>query len=408
MSGLASAVPVATGSGQASYDVKPFTINISSGVPHMLDLINRTELPDVDTQYPGQQAGMDLATLKSLRDEWVESFNWQKEEASMNEFHHFTVDIEGLTIHFIHERSSSPDAIPLLLHHGWPGSFLEFVPIINNLTQSASTSTGQPVSFDVIIPSLPGFVFSSVPPQNWTVVDTARVFNTLMTKVLGYDTYSIHGTDWGSAVAWDLYDGYNTTVLAAHFALVPFFPLSPSELAAQGISLNSLEEAEEEISETYLTTGSAYFSELATKPSDIGLALLDSPIGQLAWVSGKMIQWSDPGAGTTPSVLTHNELLRTISLYYLTRTFLSATYIYYDDPNGLIGVRTNYTRANTDAPLLFSQFKYNIFFTPPALVERLGNLVTYQNHDFGGHFAGLDNPPALLQDLREIGTYWKK
>ncbi|KAJ4864059.1 alpha/beta hydrolase fold domain-containing protein [Trichoderma breve] len=343
---LTGASSVASGN-HGSYDVRPFTISLSHDVPRMLERIRDTELPDAISQYPGNEAGISLETLKAFRNQWLVDFDWFKEEESLNRYHHFTAKIENLDVHFIHEKSNEPDAIPLILYHGWPGSFLEFIPLIKNLTQKAKTSTGKHVSFDVIVPSLPGFAFSSAPGANWTVDDSARVFNTLMTKVLGYKTYAVHAT------------------------------------------------------------GSGYFIEEGSKPNDIGLVLYDNPVGQLVWIGEKYIEWSDPKAGTSPSVLTHNEILRIISLYYLTKSILSSGYIYFQNPLGQTGFRYNYTRARTDAPMLFSAFKYNVHYWPRALAETVGNLVLYRNHDFGGHFPGLDNPPALIEDIREIGSYWE-
>jgi hypothetical protein len=182
-----------------------------------------------------------------------------------NRFNHFTTIIEGLTIHFIHKTSDNPDAIPLLMNHGWPGSFLEFVPVIDELTKTAMTSSGKPVSFHVIVPSLPGFAFSSAPPANWTVDDTARLFNTLMTEILGYKTFATHGTDWGCGVSYSLYDRFNHTTRAAHFPFIPFFPLSPTQLEAENISLSELEQFEEQRFVEWSSTGNAYFLEQTTR-----------------------------------------------------------------------------------------------------------------------------------------------
>ncbi|KAK3368428.1 Alpha/Beta hydrolase protein [Podospora didyma] len=386
--------------------VKPFKINLSSEVPRMLKLIKENKLPD-KPEYPGvgSSFGIDLDVLKDLKKQWLDDFDWKKEQDAINKFKHFTTKIEGLDIHFIHEKSADPDAIPLLLLHGWPGSFLEFVPIIKPLTaKNATSSTNKPVSFHVVVPSLPGFAFSSAPPANWTNEDTASVFNTLMTSVLGYKTYATHGTDWGSDIAYSLYGSFNSTVRASHFAFIPFFPLTPDQLAAENISLDTdLEKFEEGRFVEWSLTGNGYFVEQTTKPNTIGLALYDNPVGQLAWIGEKIIDWSDPRAGSSPSVLDHTELLTGVSLYYLTKSFVSSAFIYAQNQNGF---RAQYTKATTDAPLLFSAFKYNVGFWPPAKVAEVGNLVKYQNHDFGGHFPGLDNPSALLEDLREIATYW--
>ncbi|KAL7917530.1 Alpha/Beta hydrolase protein [Trichoderma austrokoningii] len=403
---LASAsIVLSNGSVHNGLVPKKFTVNLSAGVPRMMDLVKETRLPS-SSEFSGfgNSSGIALVALERLRTQWLDEFNWDHEEAGLNSYKHFTVEIEGLTIHYIHQRASDKNSIPLLLNHGWPGSFLEFLPIVDELTEKSKTSIGRAVSFHVVIPSLPGFTFSSPPPANWTVDDTARVFNTLMREVLGYDQFATFGTDWGCAPAYSLYDNFNISTRAAHFAMLPFQPPSSTGLAAQNITLSSpLQQFEEQRSMDWFTSGNAYFSEQTTRPNTIGLALLDNPIGQLAWIGEKFISWSDPKAGTSPSILNHNEILLSVSLYYLTRSFFSSVYIYYQNPNGF---KTSYTKAHTDAPLLFSAFKYNIAFWPQPLVAKVGNLVMYNNHEFGGHFPGLDNPPALLHDLREIANYW--
>lgn len=184
---------------------------------------------------------------------------------SFNRLNHYTAIIEGLKIHFIHEKSEAEDAIPLLLVHGWPGSFLEFVPIINELTQNATTATGKNVSFNVVVASIPGFAFSSAPPVNWTVADTARVFNTLLTNVLHYETYATFGTDWGAAIAYSLYSQFNTTVRALALDFLPFQPYTPAQLAAENITLSPLEEFEQAEATEWENSGEGYFIEQTTK-----------------------------------------------------------------------------------------------------------------------------------------------
>ncbi|KAK5715798.1 hypothetical protein LTR17_016629 [Elasticomyces elasticus] len=361
---LSLASPSATHRDQPKYDVRPFRIDLDHGVPRMLDLVCEARLPE-RPEYPslGDSAGIDLDVLEGLREEWLNSFDWPKEQASMNDFKHFTVQIEGLKIHFIHEKAADP------------------------------------------MPSLPGFAFSSPPPANWTIDDTARVYNTLMTGVLGYKTFAVFGTDWGAGPSYSLYNNFNATTRAAHFAFVPYLPKTVDALKVDdNITLTSAEAFEEAESEAWLTTRQGYFGEQTTDPNTLGLALYDNPVGQLAWIGDKYINYSDPRAGTGVSLVTHNEILREVSLYYLTRSFLSSVFIY--SQNKADGFKQNYVKANTDAPMLFSAFKYNIAFWPPQLVSKVGNLVFYHNHDFGGHFPGIDNPPALLADLREIGNYW--
>ncbi|KAJ7124413.1 Alpha/Beta hydrolase protein [Mycena epipterygia] len=383
-----------------SFKLKPFTIDLSSEIPRLKALVNNTRLP-TKALYPsaGQDKGIELDFLDELRTDWLQNFDWETQQAELNAFSHYTAVIEGQTVHFIHEKSTNPNAIPVILLHGWPGSFQEFLPIIKPLTETSGN-----VSFNVIVPSLPGFVFSSAPPINWTVDDTARIFNTLMTEVLGYPTYTVHGTDWGSAVAYSLYSSFNTTVRAGHFVFIPFFPPSAQEIAASNITLSSGQNVTEHRFTKWSTIGNAYFMEQETKPNDIGLALYDNPVGQLAWIGGKIKLWSDPRAGTPPSVLNSTAILTSVSLYYLTNSFLSSVWIYEQNPNGF---RPVYTKAATDAPMLFSQYEYNIGYWPEEYVAKVGNLVSYKFQTFGGHFAGLDNPPASIEDIREMAAHFK-
>ncbi|KAJ7789456.1 Alpha/Beta hydrolase protein [Mycena olivaceomarginata] len=361
--------------------------------------------PDSGSRIPWLPNTMDVSIfLRELKTQWEQGYNWSQQEAELNQLAQYTTTIENQTIHFIHEKSDDKDAIPLLLIHGWPGSIQEFFPVIKPLTQSWTSPTGKNVSFNVIVPSLPGFLFSSSPPENSTDADTARLFDTLMTDVLGYPKYALHGTDWGCDVGYRLYESFNATVRAAHFAFLPFQPPTPQEIADQNITLSDIGKVTLQRSVDWLTIDQGYFQEQSFKPNDIGLALYDNPVGQLAWLGGDIARWSDPRAGTGPSKLTHTVILTSVSLYYLTETFLSSVWQYTRNANVF---RTNYTKPATDAPMFFTLLEYNIGFWPREYVEKVGNLVSYKEHDFGGHFAGLDNPPALIEDIREMGLYFK-
>ncbi|KAJ6621487.1 Alpha/Beta hydrolase protein [Mycena sp. CBHHK59/15] len=389
----------------ANFNVQPFKINLASKIPRLDALVRNTHLPEKEL-FPGvgPSYGVELDVLRDLQSEWLDGFDWATQEAELNELKHYTAVIEGLTVHFVHEKSTEKDAIPLILLHGWPGSFQEFLPVIKPLSQSGTSSTGKNVSYHVVVPSLPGFVFSSAPPANWTIDDTARIFNVLMTEVLGYSTYTLHGTDWGSVIGYGLYGSFNTTVRAAQFVFIPFLPPSADEIAANNITLSAVQQVAEQRFEAWSTTGFSYFTEQTNKPNDIGLTLYDNPVGQLAWIGGSIKLASDPRAGTPPSVLNNTAILTSVSLYFLTESFLSSVWIYAQNPQAL---RTVYTTAATDAPLLFSQYEYNTGIWPKEYVEKVGNLVSYTEHDFGGHFAGLDNPLALIQDIREMGLYFE-
>ncbi|KAJ6594455.1 Alpha/Beta hydrolase protein [Mycena capillaripes] len=377
---LATAL-AAAGTADNSFNVKPFKINLTSEILRLKSLVNNSRLPSkaVYSDDGSGEKGVELDFLRELRTDWLENFNWEAQQAELNQLTQFTAVIERQTVHFVHEKSTDPDAIPVILLHGWPGSFHEFLPVVKPLTRPSRSASGKNVSYNVVVPSLPGFVFSSAPPANWTIDDTARIFNTLMTQVLGYSTYALHGTDWGSVVAYSLYSSFNTTVRAAHFKVA------------------------EQRTIDWNTNGNGYAIEQSTKPNDLGLALYDSPVGQLAWIGGKVRLWSDPRAGTPPSVLNNTAILTSVSLYYLTDSFLSSVWIYEQNPTG---IRSVYTKPPTDAPMLFSHYEYNVALWPEEYVAKVGNLVSYKVHDFGGHFAGLDNPPALIEDIRDMGLYF--
>ncbi|KAI0115656.1 alpha/beta-hydrolase [Nemania sp. FL0031] len=396
------------------FQAKPFEINLSDRVPHMIDLIKNTKLPSielaaaVDSLNETLSTGISLQTLKDLKEEWITSFNWDEEQASINKLHHYTVNIEGIDIHFVHEVSGNSNAIPIILLHGWPGSFLELTPLIDLLVPtSQQNGTASNTTFDVVIPSLPGFGFSSpTPRKGWSGHDTARVFNTLMTQVLGYERYAVHGTDWGADVGYSMYDQFNATVRALHLNFLPFGPPTPADIAAKNITLSPGEAFTEQRVVDWENSGNGYFIEQTTKPNDIGLALYDNPVGQLAWIGAKFIIWSDPRQGTGPSLLTHNEILLGVSLYYLTDSFVSSVYMYNQNPSAFSQTNYSNAKAQTDAPLLYTTFKYNIGFWPKEYVAAVGNLVSYKFRDFGGHFPGLDNPTGLADDIKDIGKYW--
>ncbi|KAJ6507175.1 epoxide hydrolase 1 [Mycena vitilis] len=402
---VVTASTAAAGVTSDSFDVKPFEIHLTARIARLKSLVENTHLPD-KALYPdvSGEHGIELDVLRELRSNWLTSFDWEAQQAELNQFKQFTAVIEGLTVHFVHEKSADPEAIPVILLHGWPGSFHEFSPVIKPLTQSSALN-GKNASFNVVVPSLPGFVFSSAPPANWTVDDSARVFNVLMTEVLGYSTYAVHSTDWTS---------FNTTVRAAQFVFVPFFPPSAQDIIQNNITLSPIQEVTEQRLTAWTASGSGYFIEQTGKPYDIGLALYDNPVGQLAWIGAKFKLYSDPRAGTSPSVLNNTAILTSVSLYYLTESFLSSVWIYEQNHDGIRSAYPNST-VTTDAPLLFSQYKYNVGLWPKEYVAKVGNLVSYKAaetdervvHDFGGHFAGLDNPPALIADIREIGLYFK-
>ncbi|KAK7044422.1 epoxide hydrolase domain protein, partial [Favolaschia claudopus] len=330
---LATATAGLSSGNGSKFDIEPFHINLSSQFFRLKTLVQQTQLPEKSLYPVGPEKGMQLDVLRVLKSEWVSSttYDWGKAEKELNSVSHFTAKIENMTLHFVHERSENPNAIPVILLHGWPGLFYEYLPVVKPLSQTSATG----VSYHVVVPSIPGFSFSSPPRLNWTIDDTARIFNTLMTEVLGYERYALHGSDWGSSIGYSMYNTFNTSVRAAHFVFLPFPGPSLAEIKENNITLTEDEKITAERAEEWSTSDDGYFVVQATKPNDIGLALYDNPVGILAYVGAEVKRWSDPRAGTPPSLLTSTSLLTLVSLYHLTHTFLSSVWIYAQNANVL-------------------------------------------------------------------------
>ncbi|KAF8598947.1 alpha/beta-hydrolase [Ceratobasidium sp. AG-I] len=366
----------------AAYHVRPFKIDLSSRVPHLKDLVERTHLPATSV-LGSAGAGVNLAWLKNRQIEWLEKFDWEKEQNSLNKFNHSTVAISNQTIHFIHQRSSDPNAIPLILIHGWPGSFYEFNQVITPLSSPGPNSN---VSFHVIVPSLPGFGFSSPAPAGWGNNDTATAFNTLLTDILGYKSYVAVAGDWGCDVVWALHNNHADHVKAVLYT--GFIPqhgplldalLDDPRFANETAALSDQEKQRIQDNNIFLTDGSGYFLEQTTRPATIGLALYDNPIGQLAWISQLYLEASDPQFGVPPSTITNNTILTSASIYYLTRTFETAETIYYQNAGDF---QASMRRAINQVPMGFASYKYELQYYPQFYVAEVGNLVFYSGNPF--------------------------
>ncbi|KAF8169831.1 Alpha/Beta hydrolase protein [Mycena galopus ATCC 62051] len=334
-------VAFASATATNTFHLQPFKIDLSDKIPRLESLVNNTRLPaqalypDPSYKQPSAEYGNESNVFSQLRADWSSNFNREAQQAELNQF---TAVIVGQTVHFIHEKSKDSDALPVILLHGWPGDF----PWENNAEEKSC------------------FVFSSAPPANWTVDDTAR----------------------GAAVGYSLYSSFNTTVRASQFVFLLFFPPSAEEIAENNVTLSAVQTVTEERYTEWTSSGTGYFVGRATKPNDFGLVLYDNPVGQLAWIGSKF----------------KLSILTSVSLYYLTESFLSSVWIYAQNPDGFKSV---YMKASTDTPLLFSQYEYNVGLWPEEYIAQVGNLVSYK-----GHFAGLHNPPALIQDIREMGLWF--
>ena len=368
--------------------IRPFTVAIpDSEIDDLKQRLARTRWPDPETVDDWSQ-GVRLENARSLVHHWEHDYDWRRFEAELNAHPQFLTEIDGLDIHFIHVRSANPNAMPLLLTHGWPGSIVEFLKLIGPLTDPVSFGGDAADSFDVVIPSLPGFGFSQKPTETgWTVPRIATAWAELM-KRLGYRKWAAQGGDWGSVV---------TTALGA---------MRPEGLL--GIHLNTQYAFPERIPETLtpeqrhaVETLALYTGELGgsnhlqgTKPETVGFALADSPAGQAAWIYEKFQSKTD-NQGLAEDVLGVDDMLDAISLYWFTNSAASSGRIYWENRSGTLA------GPKLALPVAVTVFPGDIPLLPRSWIEdTYSDLIHYGEAEKGGHFAALEQPEILVGEIR--------
>jgi len=307
--------------------IQPFTINIAQA--DVDDLQERLAHPRWPAPSPGAgwSRGVPLDYLQGLAEYWRTKYDWRQQEARLNEYPQFTTEIDGQNIHFLHVRSSEANALPLVLLHSWPGSFVEFTNMIGPLTDPCAHGGAATDAFHVIVPSIPGFGFSTpVQETGWTTGRTARAFAELMSR-LGYTRYGVHGGDIGSGVAGGMNSSDPGRVVGVHVTSDPptavsFIMFSGDPAATPGLS--EAEKARVEQMKQWSTDGGGYLQIQSTRPQTLAYALTDSPVGQLAWIAEKFKEWTDTAAELPEQAVDRDQLLTNISLYWFTRTGASA------------------------------------------------------------------------------------
>jgi pimeloyl-ACP methyl ester carboxylesterase len=372
--------------------IQPFTIDVSETVlADLRERIRRTRWPD---QLPdiGWKQGTELAYLRDLSAYWADQFDWRAQERALNRLTHCRAEIDGLRIHFIHQRGKGDDPIPLIVTHGWPSSFLELLPLVPLLTDPWSQGLDGP-AFDLVIPSLPGYGFSDRPRRTGiTVQHTAHLWDQLM-RGLGHQRYAAAGGDFGSSVATCLGRDYPDSVLGIHLSTLDMMPyLGPGS--------RPLSQAEKDYLEQNgrWWEGEGGYKEIqATKPQTVGYGLNDSPVGLAAWLLEKWRSWSDCG-GDLESRFDRDFLLATLTLYWATETITSSMRYYYDDRRvGPIGPE-DFVSVPT-AMAVFANEYLAEGIPPRELVERLYDLRRWTIMPRGGHFAAQEEPRLLAQDI---------
>ena len=346
------------------------------------------EMPDDG----GWAYGANLDYMKELCAHWVEGFDWRTQEAALNRFAHFTAPVEGIDLHFIHERGSGPAPTPLVISHGWPGSVVEFRDIIEPLAHPERFGGDPADAFDVVAPSLPGFGFSGRPPRPMGPRGVARLFARLMTEVLGYDRYIAQGGDWGGAISSWLGFEHVPACRAIHINIMTM-------RHAEG-PRGAEEEAWAERFDREQALEEGYRTQQATKPQTLSYAMVDSPVGVAAWIVEKFNSWSDTEGDDIESVYTKDELLANIMVYLVTRTFNTASWVYYgrrEEGGRVLSPEGRRVEVPTGCALYPAEF---LAWPPRGYVERVYNVTHWAEMPRGGHFAAMEQPELFVDDLR--------
>ncbi|MGE4323436.1 MAG: epoxide hydrolase family protein [Sphingobium sp.] len=349
--------------------------------------LERTRWPDAEPVDDISQ-GLPLAQARALCDYWRDRYDWRRCETMLNGFGQFRTAIDGLGITFIHRRSPEPDAMPLLLTHGWPGSVIEFHKVIGPLSDPVAHGGRREDAFHLVIPALPGYGFSDKPVSTgWGVKRIASAWAELMRR-LGYDRYVAQGGDWGSAVTTTLAGMGLAELAGVHLNMVIAYP-EKADLE----DLTEKEKATLARAEYYKLWGSGYARQQASRPQTLGYGLADSPAGQAAWIYEKFLEWTDCD-GDPLTILTADELLDNIMLYWLTNSATSSARLYWESFH-------NFAADPIDIPVGLSVFPKEIISPSRRWAERkYRNIIHWNELERGGHFAAFEQPAVFVEEVR--------
>jgi len=383
-----------TSTDPADTAIRPFRIDIpQADLDDLRERLRRTRWPD---QLPGVgwTRGVPLDYLKQLAAYWADSYDWRAQEARLNQSPQFTTTIDGATIHFLQVRSPEPDALPLILTHGWPGSVAEFLDVIGPLSDPRAHGGDPADAFELVIPSLPGYGFSGPTPQpGWTTDRIAGAWAELMAR-LGYRRYGAQGGDWGAFVSPQLGRIDPDHVVGVHLnaatiGFIPFGPVDPEELASFS---DADKQRLERLKVSTAGPGNGYFQLQATRPQTLAYALTDSPVGQLAWIVERFKEWTW-AAEVPEDAVDRDQLLTNVMLYWLTGTAGSSAGTYYDNMH-----------AGFVPPQPVTVPVGVAVFAGDYAIRRYGeqghNITHWSEFDRGGHFAAMEAPDLLVGDVR--------
>jgi pimeloyl-ACP methyl ester carboxylesterase len=346
----------------------------------------------------GWDRGMSPRYLHELMEYWRTRFDWRAQEAAINRLPQFRAVVHGVGIHYIHVRGSGARPLPLVLTHGFPDSFVRFLKLIPLLTDPAAHGGDPADAFDVVVPSLPGYAFSDPPAKAGGTFGIGDLWHELMTRTLGYEYFGAHGGDWGSTVTEHLARSHAAAVVGIHLTDVPFWhtfrkPDAPS----------AAERAYFERIETWIQKEGAYALIQGTRPSSLAPGLVDSPVGLAAWIVEKFQRWSDC-RGDIESRFTKDELLTNLTVYWATRTIGSSFLPYADftTSGALTWMVEGFKQwmGSKAVPAAFAMFPKDLSHPPREWAERFFDVRRWTEMPRGGHFAAMEEPGLLAEDLR--------
>ncbi|MCM6772019.1 epoxide hydrolase [Nocardia sp. CDC159] len=373
--------------------IQPFRIEVpQADLDYLNERLTRFRCPD---QLPGLgwQLGVPTEYLSELIAYWRSDYDWNAQEKTLNELPQFVTEIDGQRVHFVHVRSPEPTATPLIMTHGWPGSFVEFLDLIGPLTDPRAHDGDPAHAFHLVLPSIPGFGFSGPTTEpGWNINRVARAWAELMAR-LGYERYGAQGGDWGSGISQELARIAPEQVIGVHVNYLTTFPSGmPGELD----DLGPEDHRRLGLLERFQGDFGGYMAIQSTRPQTLAYGLADSPVGQLAWIVEKFKEWTD-SVERPEDAVDRDRMLTNVMLYWLTNTAASAARFYYEFAQNM--ARGDYP-SRVEVPMGVAVFPKDIVLPIRALAERGANIVHWSEFDRGGHFAALEQPTLLVDDIR--------
>ena len=369
--------------------LRPFTIAIEDQALQDLEQrLTQARWPEAETVDDWSQ-GVPLASIKALCNHWLHHYDWREFETRLNRYPQFLTEIDGLDIHFLHIRSTHAEAMPMILTHGWPGSFAEFLNVIDPLVNPTAHGGSESDAFHLVIPSLPGYGFSGKPAKTgWGLERIAQAWITLMDR-LGYDRYVAQGGDWGSGVTSKIGEIQPPECLGIHLNMALAMPTEEDHANLSDRDKQALADVQ-----YYFDHDSAYAMQQKSRPQTLAYGLADSPVAQAAWIYEKFHSWTDNN-GVPEDALSVTAMLDNISLYWLTNSGASSARLYWESFSDMSGVEIS-------LPTGISVFPREIFRPARAWAERkYHNIIHWGKPAKGGHFAAFEQPEIFVDELRQ-------